>query len=173
MLLAAKSTDDREAWMSAIRIAFEISQYSLRGYMLKRTKGMFASTKRKFFILHQNFLSIHADHEHTKKREFVMTIDEHTILTPSDSKNKLFIIDPNNFKKGEQLIVQFEARNEREYPIWRDVLQSLIKNCIEALNQDAQVVEDVMATSQQTGLKGSIIPISIFYYIYISLFYNQ
>lgn len=136
MLLAAKSADDREAWISAIRIALEISQYSLRGYMLKRTKGIFASTKRKFFILHQNFLSIHADHEHTKNREFVMTIDEHTILTPSDEKHKLFIIDPINFKKGEQLIIQFESRNEREYPVWRDVLLSLIKNCIDALSQD-------------------------------------
>ena len=141
LLLAARTREERDAWKGMIQAAIEYSQCSLRGYMLKRTKGFLASSVRKFFVFHGGLLTYHQDHEHTATIQYQMKINAETKLVCNDAKLKLFLYEP---KVTEPLIIQFDERNANDYFTWRDALSTNIQKFQEALKEDNKANETVL-----------------------------
>lgn len=151
MLLAAKSAEDREAWKGMIATAIEISQYSLRGYMLKRTKGLMGTTKRKFFVLHQEVLTYHEDHEHTATTQFSMKINADTRLEVKDDKMKLFLYETSK-AVDPTIIIQFEQRNKGDYVVWKEVISSNIKRFQDAIKEGREAVKKALDSAILMGI---------------------
>ena len=121
ILFLSATEKDRALWVKSIQYAIDHAHLSLRGYMLKRTSAMslLDPTVRKFWVLHQDILSYHKDHESTQTDEWSYLITDDVEIEPDDHKWKLKL----NGGKGERIItIQFEERTKGEYPLWRDAL---------------------------------------------------
>lgn len=122
ILFVAMSNEDRSSWMRAIDAAIELSNRSLRGYMLLLPNSLLTSTVRKFFVLHHDVLTYHLDHEHTSVDQFSIKINPQTEIKHDDIKHKIKMQD----SKGTKICkLQFEKRSEHEYPIWRDAIYAI------------------------------------------------
>lgn len=121
ILFLSISSEDRASWMRALEAAVELSKRYLRGYMLKRTPAIMNGSVRKFFVLHNDVLTYHKDHESTKEVEFELHIDKTVTVTPDDNKWKL------KLEQGGKraLTMQFEQRSASDYPIWKDAIMSM------------------------------------------------
>ena len=121
ILFLSISSEDRASWMRALEAAVELSKRYLRGYMLKRTPAIMNGSVRKFFVLHNDVLTYHKDHESTKEVEFELHIDKTVTVTPDDNKWKL------KLEQGGKraLTMQFEQRSASDYPIWKDAIMTM------------------------------------------------
>ncbi len=95
ILFLTVTESDRNAWIKAMQVAIEISNKSLRGYMILRSKAMsFGENKvRKFWVLHHDTLTYHQDHENTTVDQYALSIDGDTQLDFDDEKWKIKISD--------------------------------------------------------------------------------
>ena len=121
ILFLSISADDRSSWMRALEAAVELSKRYLRGYMLKRTPALVNGSVRKFFVLHNEVLTHHKDHESTKEVEFELHIDKNVDIITDDDKWKIKLEE-----NGKRLItMQFEQRVACDYPIWKDAIMGM------------------------------------------------
>lgn len=121
ILFLSISADDRTSWMRALEAAVELSKRYLRGYMLKRTPALVNGSVRKFFVLHNDVLTHHKDHESTKVAEFELHIDKNIEIITDDEKWKIKLEEG-----GKRVItMQFEQRSASDYPVWKDAIMGM------------------------------------------------
>lgn len=153
MLLAAKSDEDRAAWKAAINRAINASRRTLRGYMLRKTKGSMMdfklkSSAMKFFVLHGHILTIHPDHENTATVLESITLSHHATLKNQDDKLKLTISENPT---SEPIIIQFEDRNKQEYVPWRETILAIIGRFKRDIEADEAALKEAMEKSAKIG----------------------
>lgn len=148
LVLAARSAEDRAAWKYSISKSIEFARFSLRGYMIK--KGTFLEgSPRKFFVLHNNRLSFHADHEHTALTQWSIDISDKTVMKVLDDKKMIIGVSDG----VENVVIQFEARNAADYPVWKEALAENIAKFCELKAAEMTEVEDILETA---GLNGQM-----------------
>ena len=132
ILFLSISADDRSSWMRALEAAVELSKRYLRGYMLKRTPALVNSSVRKFFVLHNEVLTHHKDHESTKVAEFEIHIDKSIDIITDDDKWKI------KLEQGGKRVItmQFEQRSASDYPVWKDAILGM-KEKVQLMEQKA------------------------------------
>ena len=144
ILFVAMSNEDRSSWMRAIDAAIELSNRSLRGYMLLLPNSLLASTVRKFFVLHHDVLTYHLDHEHTSVDQFSLKITPQTDIKHDDVKKKIKLADSTGTKLCK---FQFEKRSENEYPTWRDAIYAIRDRHVQIAKKAEQHVTQAIEES--------------------------
>lgn len=151
ILFVAMTFEDRASWMRAIDAAVELSNRSLRGYMLLLPNSLLSSTVRKFFVLHHDVLTYHLDHEHTSVDQFSIKITPHTDIKHDDVKKKIKLADSTGTKICK---FQFEKRSEHEYPSWRDGIYAIRDRFVQ-IAKKAQ--EHVAHAIEESILRGKLL----------------
>ena len=148
ILFVAMTYEDRASWMRAIEAAIELSNRSLRGYMLLLPNSLMASTVRKFFVLHHDVLTYHLDHEHTSVDQFSLKITPQTEIKHDDVKKKIKMQDSTGTKVCK---LQFEKRSEHEYPTWRDAIYAIRDRFVQIAKKAEQHVAHAIEESILRG----------------------
>lgn len=158
ILFLSISSEDRASWMRALEAAVELSKRYLRGYMLKRTPALMNGSTRKFFVLHNDVLTHHKDHESTKEIEFEIHIDKTVEVISDDNKWKI------KLEQGGKraLTIQFEQRSASDYPMWKDAIMGMKEKTLlmeaKALEKTHDALEDAVQKGdlrvRRTDLEG-------------------
>jgi len=148
ILFVAMTNEDRASWMRAIEAAIELSNRSLRGYMLLLPNSLLSSTVRKFFVLHHDILTYHLDHEHTSIDQFSLKVTPQTDIKHDDVKHKIKLADSTGTKICK---FQFEKRSEHEYPVWRDAIYAIRDRHIQVAKKAEQHVTQAIEESILRG----------------------
>ena len=150
ILFLTVTENDRNAWMKAMQVAIDVSQKSMRGYMILRTKALsFGENKvRKFWVLNHDTLTYHQDHENTSIDQYALTIDQHTQFDFDDEKWKIKISDGTG---SRQTTMQFESRTMHDFPVWKSAMLA-IKFKHENAKEAKQVqVQEAMSAALVSG----------------------
>jgi hypothetical protein len=150
ILFLSISSEDRASWMRALEAAVELSKRYLRGYMLKRVRGGLVNNAiRKFFVLHNDVLTHHKDHESTKEVEFEMHIDKTVEVIADDNKWKIKLE-----QGGKRLLtIQWEQRSSADYPIWKDAIMGMKMKTQES---EAKALEKTTEALEEAVQKGDL-----------------
>lgn len=151
VVLAAKTKDDMASWKYAISHAIDFAQTALRGYMIKKGSSFLEGSPRKFFVLWNDVLSFHADHEHTAMTQWSIEIDRETILKADDFKLLLYVSDGL-----ENVTIQFEKKSANEYLIWKEAILDNITKFNKVFEQEMFEVEQALEAAITNG--------QVFYY---------
>lgn len=151
ILFVSMTHDDRASWMRAIDAAIELSNRSLRGYMLLLPASLLASKVRKFFVLHHDVLTYHIDHEHTSVDQFSIKVTPHTDIKHDDEKFKIKLADSTGTRVCG---FQFEKRSQHEYPAWRDGIYAIRDRFVQ-IAKKAQ--EHVAHAIEESILRGKLL----------------
>lgn len=121
--LAAKSEREREAWMKQINLVIIQNKKSMRGYFVK--SGMLMGSK-KFFILREDILTCHPDHNRTAKIEAMVNINRRTKVSNKDENKCSFTIEDGDLKESVyKFNIQFN-KDFDEFSSWFEFLNAAL-----------------------------------------------
>ena len=139
--LAAETADDLQIWVKAFSKAVTMAQKGLRNYMTKYINPRDGPSKKKFFILHQDAITIHRDNESISVVLGLIHLNDNTFMEYYDRGLRITLVDTI---MKHSLTLQFcgpeaRAQQEGEYKEWKDAL-ILNLRLYTALVQNAEAV---------------------------------
>jgi len=146
LLFAALNADERQSWMRAIEAAIELSNRSLRGYMVKRGNALLEGNSRKFFVLHNDILTYHQDHEHTAVDQFNIKITPNTKIEEDEAKFKIRV-----YEGSKKVTIQFEERNKHEFPTWVEALKAVRDRFLAKQRKEEAYIQEAVEVAVKRG----------------------
>ncbi len=137
--LAAESADDVQIWVKAFAKAIMMAQKGLRNYMTKYINPRDGLSKKKFFILHQDAITIHRDSESISVVQGLIHLNDNSFCEYYDRSLRITVVDT---VMKHSLTLQFygpgaRAPQDGDYNEWKNALISNLR-LYTALVQNAE-----------------------------------
>jgi hypothetical protein len=143
--LACETADDLQIWLAAFGRASALAQRGLRSYVTKAVPQSDGASKRKFFILHQDAVTIHMSAESISVVQGLIHLNDNTFMEYYDHSLKITLIDT---AQKHSLTLQFDPPEmcgpaDGRYHEWKEALTANLR-LYTALVQNAEATIDTV-----------------------------